>query len=248
VASLYGVNGDGAVYYDDGSGLIWIPTADAFNAMGFNWADISWGDYLPYPAQDPYQASDNPPGASAPPPQENPVGGNPPPDQPEPEPPATPPASTPPVATTPSSGSSGGDNGGEPILALVGPASVVAGYSITPQGQVVYNAIAPPGSIPGPIDLAAGYTIYDVDGQAMVGPVGGDPFALPPDPTTIPLDPTVYGIRQPGGSGTTLAPTFNGKITAQGQHTLLLSAMQNEGQNGILTAQVIANTMGNAVV
>lgn len=226
MASLYGVNGDGAVYYDDGSGLIYISTVAEFNNLGFNWADISWGDTLPYPAQDPYQASDNPAGASVPPPAESPPEG-------EPALPPPPPPSS---------------SGGGTIVALVGPANIVAGYSITPQGEVVYNAIAPPGSIPGPITLAEGYTIYDVNGQAMVGPVGGNPFSLPPDPSTIPLDPTVYGIRQPGGSGTTLSPTFNGKPTAQSAHTQLLAAMAGEGQNGVLTAQIIAKTMGNAVV
>lgn len=225
MAALFGVNGDGAVYYDDGSGLVWLPTVDAFNQLGLNWGDINWVDVLPYPAQDPYQASDNPAGASVPPPSSSPPEGS--------EPPPVPP---PPPA------SSGGT-----IVAIVGPANIVAGYSITPQGEVVYNAIAPPGSIPGPITLAEGYTVYDVNGQAMVGPVGGNPFALPPDPSTIPLDPIVYGIRQPGGSGTTISPTFNGKQTAQYAHTQLLAAMTGEGQNGVLTAQIVAKTMGNAV-
>lgn len=226
MASLYGINGDGAVYYDDGSGLIWIPDSASFTELGFNWADIDWVDVLPYPAQDPYQASDNPAGADVPPPGE----GSPAPAQPAP--PSSPPSSSGPV----------------PVVAVVGPANIVAGYSITPQGQVVANEFAPPGSIPGPITLAAGYTIYDVNGQATVAPVGFPPGTFPPDPSTLPLDPTVYGIRQPGGSGTTISPTFNGKITAQGQHNLLLAAMQGSGQDGVLTAQVIAKTMGNAVV
>lgn len=291
MAALFGVNGDGAVYADAGSGLVWIPDVATFDADGYNWSDIQWVDVLPYPAANPYQASDNPQGASAPaPPQAEavvgpanivagysitpqgqvvasseapagsiagpitlaagytifdvggqatvgPVGGI---------TVVTPPPTTtaPPTTTTPVNAP---NEPVEPVEAVVGPANIVAGYSITPQGQVVASYEAPLGSIPGPIVLAAGYTIYDVDGQATVAPVGTPPGTLTLDPTTVPIDPTVYGIRQPAGSGTTVAPTFNGKITAQGNHTLLLSAMQNEGQNGVLTAQVIANTMQNAV-
>lgn len=227
MTALVGINSDGAVYYQDGDDWIWIPDAAAFASFGFNWSDIDWEDTLPTPASNPYSASDNPPG-NAPPPDESPS-----PDQP--------------VPTEPSGPSE--PSGPAPIVAIVGPANIVAGYSLTPQGQVVANEFAPYGSIEGPITLTEGYTVYDVDGQAIIAPVGSPPTLSAGDGSDVPLDGTVYGLRQPAGnqSGTTLAPTYNGTLTAQGAHTQLLSAMQNEGQNGIMTAQIIANTMGNAV-
>jgi hypothetical protein len=49
-SSLVGTNGDGAIYFVGMDGAFhWIPDADTFNAMGFDWGSVTWCDSLPDP-------------------------------------------------------------------------------------------------------------------------------------------------------------------------------------------------------
>jgi hypothetical protein len=247
---LVGINSDGAVYYQSGDDWVWIPDAAAFAALGFNWSDIDWEDYLPSASSNPYSPTDNPPGAPAPPPGENPVGGNPP-ESPPASPPAAPSPTPAPAPTEPGSGLP--EFAG--IAAAGGPGSEGSAiYLLWSDGNYYW--------IPDATTFAAlGGTLDQVVWETTLpAPVAGviDPTTLAP---AQPGSPSYNGPAPPDGgtefgpiqfpgpnAGTGLPATYEGKITIQGQHALLIDALGNDSYFGILTAQTIAANMGTAVV
>ena len=233
--ALVGILSDGAVYYQDGDDWVWIPSADAFTALGFDWGAIDWEDTLPSPSSDPYQASDNPSG-DAPPPQESP--------NPEPAPPPDQTAPAAPTVTLPLwvglPGPDGPGSAGSPIYLLVGGV-----YRYVPDAATFaalggsLSVVTWLDSLPGP----QGADLASSGPPTVTTPIGGDG---PP----VALDPLQYGFFQPTGSssGVGIASRYGGNLTVQGAWGGLIDALSGDLYNGILSGQIWAGNLAQAVI